>query len=211
MLILLHGENTVASRLFLDRYRKFQDVQIIEGKSLNASILRDVLQPSLLSTEKTVILENPSESDLSPLEDISGVNLVVWLAKKLENPTLRSPPWKIKEFALFKSQNLYRFIDAFMGRNLKGALASFCELQIEKVPYELIVGSLNRQISLFLTFDKVSLNRFQKEKIAIQSKAWKKENLLELLKSLLKTESLVKSGKIEAEIGLLNFILLAFT
>lgn len=211
MLLLLHGENTVASRLFLDRYRRAPDFQIIEGKSFNRAVLRDILQPSLLTETKTVILENPSESDLNLLEDVSGVNLVVWLAKKLENPLIKSPPWKIKEFALFKSRNLYRFVDAFMARNLKGALGSFCELQMEKVPYELIVGSLNRQISLLLTSGIVSLNRFQKEKIAAQSKNWERENLSKLLKSLIRLESLVKSGKIEAEAGFLNFILLALT
>lgn len=211
MLLLLHGDNTVASRLYLDRYRKAQDFQIIEGKSFNRVVLRDILQPSLLTETKTVILENPSESDLNLLEDVPGVNLVIWLPKKLEKPLFKPTMWVIKEFALFKSRNLYNFIDAFMGRNLKGTLSSFCELQMEKVPYELIVGSLNRQICLLLTSGLVSLSRFQKEKITTQSKVWKKENLLELLKNLLKLENLVKSGKIEAEVGLLNFILVALT
>ena len=208
MLFLLHGENQVASRLHLDRFKKGSH-QILEGKTLNLSLLTSSLQPSLLESEKTIIIENPSLDLLSSVSNAPGVNLIAWFGKKLEKISLPTPPWRVSEFTAYESKILYTFLDNFLAKRLPLVLLNLKALEKEGAPFELVLGALNRQVVSLIDFKdkKASLHPYQAKKFTSFSPLWNTPELFTLLKRMLDLDYDVKSGRLREDLGLFKLIL----
>lgn len=212
MLILLHGENLAASRNYLDRFKKSPNYEIIEGKTLSFEQLQPFLEPTLLAGKKTVILENPKEESLTKFTDKANLDLIVWYGKKLEKINLAQIQWRMVEFKNLESKTLYRFLDSFFAKGGKQALFYFHRLKNEQVPFEVIVGSLNRQaVNLLHYKDKsLSFSAYQQKKLASISDKWSVLGLKDMIKKLLEVDFCVKSGRLEPEIALNRFLFNTF-
>ncbi|OGY27762.1 MAG: hypothetical protein A2802_01395 [Candidatus Woykebacteria bacterium RIFCSPHIGHO2_01_FULL_43_29] len=208
MLTLVHGENQVSSRLYLDRFKKGLDCQVVEGKSLTYYDLELLRAPNFLGAVQTIIVENPKIEILENLKDITDASLVIWYNKKLDKIPLKGA-WKILEFRPTGGKALFNFLDSFFTKNLKQVYINLPLLKQSNTPYELIAPSLNKQVLSLLSYkeSKVGFSPFQLRKFMDFDKFWSRSELISLLRRLLELDYRVKSGRLDQDLALHSFIL----
>src|SRR3989344_5587321 len=109
MLTLVHGENQVSSRLYLDRFKKGLDCQVVEGKSLTYYDLELLRAPNFLGAVQTIIVENPKIEILENLKDITDAAIREIREETgfvdLEFKKILGGPVEAKYFATHKDEN----------------------------------------------------------------------------------------------------------
>lgn len=209
MLTLLHGDNQASSRLFLDRFRNRENIEIKDAKNFSKEVITLLLEPTLMNEDRTLILENPKIEHLTSLKDEPSVSLIVWFGKKLERIILKSPPWKVQEFSLIESKSIYTFIDSFVYKDMASTLQKIELLKKENISFDILIGALSRQILCFINYKELetaNLNYFQKKLFVSADKKWTLKELKNVLKRLIRTEYIIKTGRIEPNMALFQLL-----
>lgn len=207
MIYLLHGNNLVASRNFLTALKKkYSQTKNFSTKNIQA-VIDHLTIPLLFGGQELVIIEG---FDKEWLEKIKGINtskdLVIWSDKVLSSPPAGV---KILEFKETFKGNAFKLADYVGEKDLKKSLEMLKSLEREKVPVEIIVGTLFRQFKLLLGVkekEPLGVPDFVKNKINKQADGWEVDQLVSALKLLLSLDVKIKTGRIKPDLGLTQLL-----
>jgi DNA polymerase III delta subunit len=211
-MIILHGDNIVASRNALyelrRKYPKHEVIQL-DGKSLTSTDLIQSLEAkSLFGQEKLVVVENlfggpasrRKDELLSYIKKSVPTNIIIWEKVKIDGrrliPFLEAD---IREFKL--TSFLFRFLDSFWPKNTLYSLRLLRETLVADPP-EIVFWMLGVRIALLIIASDLGerglpsrLAPWQKQKILLQAKKFSLGELLKIYKKLLITDYLQKTGQ----------------
>ena len=206
MIYLLHGSDTVSSRLFLVKLKeKYEAVStVVAKKGVKRVDLPDT--EYLLSSNQLLILENhlPSRKPTLP----GNADLVIWM-----DTTVEVPDWIDKDFP-FKQEvsvNVFKLTDAVFYGQKKIALQILVKALAQNLPEEIIIGSLTRsvrQLSMALEgkYEMISKSSFVQKKVKEQAENWDYRALRTAAKLLLKADWEIKTGKIPSAVSLTTVV-----
>lgn len=213
MIILLHGDNIVASRNELDRLKKekTREVFSFDGRKIDLTELKQALEAnSLFGQEKIVILENflsqrPSVAKNQVVEYLKNletpVDLILWEGRELEKKLLDGFPSAKKQ--LFRLDLvLFKFLDSLKPGCGRIAVTLLREV-LRKEEVELVFYMLVRQFRMLLALcdlqensisEVTKLGSWQKEKLVKQANSFGVEALLKIYHQLLEIDLKLKTG-----------------
>lgn len=210
-MLILHGDNMVASRKVLNQNikqakTKGNETLRFNGKKLTLNELQQALESkSLFGTERLIIVENLLSSSPSKtrtdlfnyLKKNFFVNLILWEGKEIK----RLAEFKKAKIQLFKlPPTIFQFLDSLTPGEGKTSL-SFLHLCLKQGSAEMVFYMLARQLRLLIMAADLgkkgltSLHPFQQEKIARQAKKFTLSQLLSLHQQLLKIDWQQKTGQ----------------
>lgn len=212
MLTVLHGDNLVATYTALTRLREsfVGEVLSLEAKSLNEKTIEEILgQGDLFAPKKLVIIAGlPKAAFHKILNQFSNdQDIIIWADKKVATGSLKG---KVLEFKDTSGNANFKFADNFTGRDLKGSLAELDKLLKDKVPIEIIIGILNRQLTLMVqVFSQVTggINPYVVQKIKLHQNKWTYEQIKTAFENLLEVDHQSKTGRMEPKTALLTYLI----
>lgn len=214
-MIILHGEDTVKSRLELEKLKTFQkgrEIINLDGSKLELTELIQAFEAkSLFGQDRLVVIENffterkkGKEQDkiieyLKALDQ--KIELIIWEGKELNRSIFRLfPKAEIKIFKLDPA--LFRFLEALKPGDQKKMVDSFRQALLQE-DVNLLFYMLIRQFRLLLFVkdgQKKGLEEFdrmadwQKAKISQQAKYFSSDELSVIYHCLLEIDWREKSG-----------------
>lgn len=209
-MLILHGENLVASRQFLtEKIKSFKgEVIRLEEDQLNLTQFKQALESaSLFGQDRLVVLENifsqrPSqkkEKILNYYKENQFENLIIWEKKTIDGRSLRAfAAAKIIRFKIPPA--IFNFLDSLNPNNKKIALNYFHLCLKQDTPEMIFYMLANRIRDLIIAAD-LGIKGFpkmpfwQKNKIISQAKKFKLKRLLVLYQQLLKIDISQKTGQ----------------
>ena len=209
-MIILHGENLVASRKRLTEEAQafVGEVVRLEGGKLTLSQLKQAIESaSLFGKNRLVVLENlfslrPSknkESLLKYLKKAKPTNLIIWERKKIDGRRLTAFGQARVEFFSLPSI-IFKFLDSLNPKNKKTALNWLHRCLAQQAP-EIIFYMLCRQTRYLIIAADLGaeglgeLPGWQKAKYLRQAKLFGLEKLLWFYQELFKIDYQQKTGK----------------
>lgn len=209
-MIIIHGENIVASRNYLktitDGFKG--EVVRLEGNQLTFNqILQSLESQSLFEENRLVVLEKvfsllPSkekEKILNYLKVSDNKNAVIWEGKKIDGRVLKSfKRMTVRCFDL--SPYIFKLLDSISPGNPKQSLIFFHQC-LSQDPPEIIFYMLVRQFRLLIIAKDLGekglekMADWQKLKLVGQAKKFTLGKLLFLHRQLLKIDYEQKTGK----------------
>lgn len=224
-LLLLHGENTLASRQELVRLKKgfVGEVVRLESQGLELAHLIQTLEAeSLFGGERLVVLENlfasgkPRIELVHYLKRVKSDNLIIWEGRELKSFQIKLLGLRAKEVRIFKTPAvIFKFVDSIAPGNKKNSL-SYLEEALKTEEEGFVFHMLLRQLRLLLLIkdllkkeasnvvlneDKTgpsemrSLANWQKAKLIRQAKKFNLKELKDIYKKLLEIEMKIRTGK----------------
>lgn len=211
-MLILHGENLVASRVDLTRrisHHKTLGDEIIKfvGNQLNLTQITQALESnSIFGQKRLVVIENllsaarsaEKEKNLNYLKQTSPENLILWEGKKIDGRILAH--FKAKAILYDLAPIIFRFLDSLAPGNQRNSIWLLHQC-LAKDPPELVFYMLGRQIkSLILAADLglrglSGMPEWKKSKIISQAKKFGLDKLLKLYRVLLNIEYQQKTGQ----------------
>lgn len=193
-LIILHGDNTVASRSALQHHianarEKGCEIRHVDAKSLTPAQLGDALgSQELFTSQALIVIEDlfalPKSGRKDELLQIVGTTtqqLIVWEKKTLTTTQLK--PFTLAQIQVFKTSSaMFAWLD-MLGSQDQSKLFALFEKAIVSDGVELCFSMLIRQIRLLLqikTGVEVKLAPFAFLKLSNQVKLFTEERLLSL-------------------------------
>lgn len=213
MVILLHGDNIVASRNELERVKKekVKEVLAFDGGKIGLTELKQALEAgSLFGQERIVILENflpqkPNAAKNQIVEYLknleTSVDLILWEGRELEKKLLDSFHDAKKQ--LFRLDPvLFKFLDSLKPGCGRIAVTLLREV-LRREEVELVFYMLVRQFRILLALcdlqensipEVTKLGSWQKEKLVKQANSFGVEALLKIYHQLLEIDLKLKTG-----------------
>ena len=209
-MIILHGENIVASRKKLtNELEKFSGEKIrFEGDKLTLTELKQALESqSLFGHDRLIIIDNffsrrtsqEKEALFNYLKKEQPENLIFWEGKTIDGRKLVSFPMAKKE--IFKlSSFIFKFLDSLSPKNLRNSL-NFLHQSIDQESPEMVFYMLARQIRLLImakNLGKKGLVRmapWQQAKLFRQAEKFELDQLLAIHRQLLEIDYQQKPGR----------------
>ncbi len=213
MIYIFCGEDIVSSRRYLIKFKQnYQETASFGESDFSFARLNELINnQSLFSDKFLIVFENLKK----PLEQIlkskktPKLDFVFWFDKKIEG-VKTNPLLKVIEFKITNYLSVFKVADAFGAK--RGDLAiRFLEKIWEKTEFEIIIGTLTRQIRLILLYkegslEKLPISPFIKEKIKEQAGRWDIKELKKAAEVLLNLDFTLKSRKMEPKLGLSLFL-----
>jgi DNA polymerase III delta subunit len=212
-MILLHGENIIASRQKLKEsivsfeQKKTGEVLKFEGNNLSLINLKQALSPlSLIGGDKLIVIENlfggrkskEKEKVIDFLKKENPEGLIVWEGKKIDGRLITS----------FKSQTLkfdlpviiFRFLDALLPDNSRMSLNLFHQCLAQDPPEIIFYMMIKHFRLLIIAADLGSeglgkMDSWRQEKIINQAKKFGLNRLLQIYRQFLEIDWRQKTGK----------------
>lgn len=209
-MIILHGENLVASRQQLSTLKENFSGEIISfaGEKLNLTQLKQALESlSIFKKEKLIIIENlftrqssqEKESLLKYLKESQPENLIVWEGKTIDGRSLT--PFKLAKIQKFTlSALIFKFVDSLAPQNKRNSLYWLGQCLKKDAP-EVVFYMLSRQIRLLIIAkdlgakDLTRLAPWQKAKFVNQAQKFTLKQLVNLYQRLLQIDWQQKTGQ----------------
>lgn len=208
--IVLHGDNTVASRKVLTDYREqakadHTEILSLDGMSLDPTGLTEALESgSLFAAKRLVVIEhlhrNRSKTRLAQLvkilseaSDVAETDVVLWEQKLLTKTMLKKlVGFEAKEFKA--SSNLFPFLGAIAPANAR-LVTQLRDLLSTDAP-ELVFFMIARQVSEMIQARDGVLKgpAWKTGKLAAQAERFGPGKLEQLHASLTELDWSVKSG-----------------
>lgn len=211
---LLHGENHVDSRKFLNdlllqaRTKGLEVIKLDSKNTNHQELLTVTRENTLFSVGNLIVLENffSTSKNTSPLltktiEKMDGTNniLILWEKKTVPAGTLKklSGYFQTKEF---KIPNLvFQFLDSLSPNNTKASLHLFKPIN-KTHPPEFVLVMLARQLKLLiwakLEPQTLKVPTWQKSKLIAQAEKFTAKQLLRLHAKLLEIDRLHKHSQL---------------
>ena len=211
-MLILHGENLVASRTALGQKiaagkSKGHEIIKLSGTEISFTAIKQALESlSMFSSNRLVILENflssskslEREKILDFIKKGAFANLILWEGKKIDGRTLTSLKAQTLSFDL--SPLIFRFLDSLAPDNQKNSIYWFHQCLAQDPP-ELIFYMLTRQIRLLILAADLGsggltgMPEWRKGKLISQAKKFGLKKLLELYRQLLEIDYQQKTGQ----------------
>lgn len=213
MIILIHGEDLVASRKKLEEEKtRFSVKEIIslDGKKVTLSDLVLACETkSLFSEKKIILVENLllggiTKGKLELLSYLGKTDLfypvIIWENKEIEKRSVRKYFIHAKEILCQPPLLLFRFLDS-IGLQLPNQLLPLFHAALAQREAELIYTLLLRKFrQLIIACDLgrkglVELNPWQVDKLLRQSRYFAAEKLISSYRQLLSFDYKIKTGQ----------------
>jgi DNA polymerase III delta subunit len=212
-MLILHGENLVASRKRLkeeiDNFKlKFKgEVVRFAGNQLDLTQIKQAVESSsLFGQNRLIVIENLFSSPPSTekqkiidyLKQTSPKNLLIWERKKIDNRVLI--PFKAREIKFDLTPIIFRFLDSLAPNNQKLSLSLLHQCLVLNTP-EMVFYMLGRQIRLLIIAADLGENglieipQWRQNKLISQAKKFGLTRLLQLYRQLLKIDWQQKTGQ----------------
>lgn len=211
-MLILHGENLVASRAGLgqkvNHYRTLgAEIIKLAGSQLNLTQITQTLESSSMFAEnRLVVIENlfsalsstEKEKIISYLKKFSPENLILWEGKKIDGRILARLKAEVILYDL--APIIFRFLDSLAPGNQKNSIWLLHQCLV-KDPPELVFYMLGRQIRLLILAADLGskgltgMPEWKKGKLVSQAKKFGLVKLLKLYQALLKIEYQQKTGQ----------------
>ena len=215
-MIILHGENIVASRLALEekingfKAKGVDEIVSLDGMKLELTDLKQALEStSLLGKDRLVVIENllsspkskKKEEEVNYLVKVDPKSLLIlWEAKEISAAGLKKLAAKAR-VSVFKIPPLiFKFLDSIWPQNKKNALELLHQcFQVDKP--EMVFYMLCRQIRLLIIARDLgakglsSLASWQQAKFLRQGEKFSLEQLLGIHRKLLRIDYEQKTGR----------------
>lgn len=215
MITLIHGENILESRNYLNEKRgKHQgETIILSGKTVSLGDLKQATESlSILATNRLVIVENlysrPSKKELTQFISYlitfkTDFDIVLWEAKEITKVGLRKIPssWEIKRYSLPKV--MFAFLESIAPSNNQKMLKLIKDLR-KTSGDDFIYLMIVRQIRLLLLAKENALSGMPSwmiGKFFRQAERFTKEQLLNIYKKLLIIDIGQKTGSAPFALG----------
>lgn len=208
MITLLHGENIVGSRNYLNdiRVKHTGEIIVLDGKTVLLGEIKQAVESlSLFSGSRLVIIENLCSrlsktqlkeylSYLFKAESLSDI--VIWEGKEITKVSLKNIPknWKVESYPIPKV--IFNFLDNISpGNNIKmlSLLKDSRKTNDDNFLFLMIVRQI-RMLLLAFEGGLVGMPPWMAGKFSRQAKKYSKEDLLKLYKKLLLIDIGQKSG-----------------
>lgn len=211
MLIILHGDNVLASRAELGRLKeaaKEKEIRDIDGKHADEQMLRQSLESSsLFGNTLLVVIEHlftslgkkqkESKAIAGIIADASGdVDVILWEPKELGKTVAGYFPKAAVQ--LFKTPKvLFEFLDSVKPGNAKQSLL-LLDQTLESEPEELVLYMIESRLrQLIMAKDNAlpgTVSPWQRSRLTNQSKSFTMDKLLFMHKQILAAEYSLKTG-----------------
>ncbi|MBU1127168.1 hypothetical protein KKF11_02385 [Patescibacteria group bacterium] len=207
-MLIIHGENTVQSRDYLNSLiaqAKIQKKEIVklDGRKLDLVTIQEALRNvNLFSSEKLVIVErffsNPKKNIIEFLSEKDYDNLVFWEDKELYPSQTKGLKTETKLFKL--PAIVFNFLDSVYPSNYKISLRLFHEC-LKKTSAEQIFYLLIKQVRFMIIASDLGqnglkgLHPYQAHKITSLCRKFTQEDLLVIHKNLVLIDFNQKTGK----------------
>lgn len=216
MITLLHGDNIVASRNYLnqivdkEKLKGIQDIERLNGETIALEDVKQALESqSLFGSDRLVIVENIFSRKKSKEKEIitkylkqSEINnkLIIWEPKSVHPSTIRGLASKFTVRVFKLDPKIFKFLDAISPKNTKQMLILL--QQVKKTDEaELIFYLLHRRISDLIVAKDLRGRGFEKRqnwqisRLLNQSSRFSMEQLISLHNKLYETDYQIKTGK----------------
>lgn len=207
-LVILHGDNTVASRTALQQHiaharAKECEIRHLDAKTLTPAQLGDALgSQELFSTQTCVVIEDLFAQPKSQRKDaLLGIvqasiqPIIIWEKKTLTITQLK--PFSSANIQMFKTSSaMFSWLDA-LGTKDQAKMFTLFEKAIESDGIELCFAMLIRQVRLLLqikTRVEIKLAPFAISKLSNQVKLFSEEQLLRLHEQLVHIDEKQKTS-----------------
>ena len=212
-MLILHGENLVASRKRLkeeiDNFRlKFKgEVIKFAGNQVDLTQIKQAVESSsLFGQNRLIVIENLfSGSPSTEKQKIVGYlkqnlpkNLLIWEKRKIDNRVLAH--FKAQVFQFDLTPIIFRFLDSLVPNNQKFSLSLLHQCFDQDAP-EIVFYMLGRQIRLLIIAADLGENglieipEWKRKKLISQAKEFSLTKLLQLYRQLLKIDWQQKTGQ----------------
>lgn len=207
-LVILHGDNTVASRSALQQHianarAKGCEVRHVDAKSLTPAQLGDALGSQELFTAQSLIViedlfslpKSGRKDELLKIVSATTQPVIIWEKKTLTATQLKS--FSSAQIYVFKTSSaMFAWLD-LLGTQDQSKLFSLFQKAIESDGLELCFAMLIRQIRLLLQIQtgvEVKLAPFAIAKLKNQTKLFDEEQLLRLHEQLVHIDEKQKTS-----------------
>lgn len=217
MIVIIHGDDTVASRKKLEEYSKNTDITF-DHKSSVDDIIDAVSSQSLFDAKKTVIVEQfaPLAKDksflafLQTVEKKPDISLIFWEDEKAPITFLKKFP-SSTNFLFELPKLFFAFLDgAYPGNGvqesklLKKMPPNFSDVQIfyalvKRVRLLLMLKSDGKKFDELL-----KMSPWQERKLVEQARRWKSSQLISFYSQLFEVEKSLKTSSLP--LSLINHI-----
>lgn len=201
-MIILHGDNQIASRSELTEQKRKALVIDLVGDTLDlATLVHSCSAVDLFGQSSLVIIEGlfsrrssiTKKQLVDYLSHHPDLNVVIWESKDVSVQLKNFPPRSVKKFAL--PQHIFSFLDTLALPNLQLALNS--------VPSELVLSLLSSHLHKLLLV-KSSVGTFpqwQQSKLAATAKRFTWNQLVKFQSSVLEIDYLQKTGNLPSSLA----------
>lgn len=212
MIILLHGDNTEASRAELNRIRSTaanKEIRELDGRTADAVHLTQALEShSLFGGDTLVIIENlfgklgRKTKIIEELAEIilrsaTSCDIVLWENKEIGVTVSKSLGPKIQNKLYKIPVIIFQFLDSLHPGNSKNSLELYEKLKSGDAP-ELIFSMMVRRVRQLMEIcDKVlppGVQPWQLSRLTSQAKLFSIKELIAQYQNLLTIEYSIKSG-----------------
>jgi len=212
-MIILHGENTVLSRLKLqektNEFHQKNNGEIINlsAEQISLTDLKQALDSiSLLNDQRLIVLENlfsgrktsHKEKIIDYLKNNQPDNLITWDGKKIDGRTISSFNAQVISFDIPSS--VFKFLDSLIPGNEKNILSLFHQT-IKEMPTEMLFFMLAKHWRLLIIAHDLGpqglkgMPSWRQTKITEQAQRFKLPKLLLIYEKMLKIDYQQKTGK----------------
>ncbi len=226
MLIIIHGENQVASRrklsdLLTAAKKKNQDIIKLEAEKIDRAKLEStLLADSLFGNSKILIIEgihslpkSKKKDEFIGLISSASIDIILWEKKLLSKIDLKKLPTNLENFEFKISPKLWSFLDQLSAKQKnKNELLKLFRESISTDEIEFVFLMLIRQIRLLIQIKEnypPKIAPFMLSKLKAQAKEFSLEKLLLLHQKLYQIDQKQKRStsllNLETELDLFLF------
>ncbi len=212
-MIILHGENTVLSRLKLqEKVNEFHqktkgEIISFSADKISLTDLKQALESiSLLNDQRLIVVENlfsgrksiHKEKIIDYLKQSQADNLIIWEGKKIDGRTLTSFKAQVLFFDI--SPLVFKFLDSLMPGNEKNMLLLFHQT-IKQMPVEMLFFMLVKHWRLLIIAHDLgpeglkNMQPWRQTRIVEQAQRFKLNKLLMIYKKMLAIDYQQKTGQ----------------
>ena len=212
-MILLHGDNIIASRQKLKetidsfQEKKTGEVLKFEASNLNLTELKQALSPlSLIGGDKLVVIENlfagrkskGKDNLIDFLKKDNPENLIVWENKKIDGRLIGAFKEKTLKFDL--PVVIFRFLDSLLPNNSGVSLGLFHQC-LDQDPPEIIFYMMIKHFRLLIIAADLGskgldrMDTWRQEKIINQAKKFGLNRLIQIYRQFLEIDWRQKTGR----------------
>lgn len=213
MIVLIHGDDTVSSRVKLQEEKvlhKDENIQFLDGTKITSTQLHEVFSSlSLFTLGKTVIIENliggpkskAKDQSLSILSTYSqNHSIILWEKSEVTKTILTKYFTKSKVYLYTYPKILFSFLDS-IGRRSPGEILQMFHELLRHTDAEMVYSMLVRQWRFLLIAKDLGrtglgmLSPWQAHKFVDQAGTFSIDQLQQSYRQLLSVDANIKSGQ----------------
>lgn len=208
MIIVLHGDNQIASRNELTSIKESStkngdEVVVLNGQKTELSAVKQALESgSLFGGGRLLVIEglltgkaSKAQKEIADYLKKVSEKAIVWEGKKVSPTAVKSVNGTEKEFKF--SPEIFRLTDSIRSDNTREMLESY-SLCLTQDDVEMVFYMMCRQVRMMIQAktdqNSISGNPYMLRKLSVQVKNFSQEKLLSLHNKLYLIDKSIKNG-----------------